>query len=144
MNKWMGTGRLTCDPNTTYTQGENPMCVSRFTLAVDRRGKKKEGEQSADYISCVGYYKQGEFIDKYFHKGMKADIVGHIKTGSYQHKDGYTVYTTDIVVDEIEFGESKNAQVNNGTHDAESNTNNQADDEFVNVPSDIEEQLPFN
>lgn len=114
MNRAVLTGRLTKDPAVRYTAGENQMCVARFTLAVNRR-TKKEGEQNADFISCVAFGKTGEFVEKYFHKGMKADITGRIQTGSYQNKDGQTVYTTEVVCDDVEFGESKGSQATNGT-----------------------------
>lgn len=132
MNKAMLTGRLTKDPNVKYTSGENQMCVARFTLAVDRRGKKEEGKQSADFISCVAFGKTGEHIEKYYRKGMKADIVGRIQTGSYKKENGDTVYTTDVVIDEVEFGESKAAQ----------GTQKQEKQDWMDVPDDSE--LPFN
>ena len=136
MNKAMLTGRITREPNVRYSQGENSMCVARFTLAVDRRGKKKDGEQGADFISCVAFGKIGEFVEKYAKKGMKFDVTGHIQTGSYKKKDGQTVYTTDVVVDEIEFGESKNAAGNSGGNQAVTN-------DWMNVPDD-DAELPFN
>ena len=137
MNVWTGCGRLTRDPDTKYTQGENPMCISRFTLAVDRK-RKKDGEQTADFISCVAFGKTGEFVEKYAAKGKKFDIVGRIQTGSYQNKDGQTVYTTDVVVEEIEFGESKGAQGSPQAQEAPQN------DGFVNVPDEDLADLPFN
>ena len=130
-------GRLTRNPDTKYTQGENSMCISRFTLAVDRRGKKKDGEQTADFISCVAFGKTGEFVEKYAAKGKKFDIVGRIQTGSYQNKDGQTVYTTDVVVEEIEFGESKGNQQTQTQQD-------QQDSGWMNVPDAIQDELPFN
>lgn len=135
MNKWMGTGRLTRDPDVRYSAGDNSLCVARFTLAVNRRGK----DAGADFISCVAFGKQGEFVEKYFHKGMKADLSGHIQTGSYQNKDGQTVYTTDVVVEDIEFGESKNANTSAGIE----NGTLVDSDGFENVPAD-ELGLPFN
>ena len=135
MNKVMLTGRLTKDPNVRYSAGENQMCIARFTLAVNRRGKK-DAEQKADFPSCVAFGKVGEIVEKYFKKGMKADISGHIQTGSYKKDNGDTVYTTDIVVDDIEFGESKNAQGETKTETP--------DDDFMSVPDDIDAQLPFN
>ncbi len=112
MNKAMLVGRLTRDPNVRYSQGDNPMCIARFTLAVDRRRSRNQDNngQTADFISCIAFGKTGEFVEKYAHKGTKFDIVGRIQTGSYQNKDGQTVYTTEVVVEEIEFGESKGAQ----------------------------------
>ena len=105
MNKFIGIGRLTRDPEIRYTTGENQTAVARYTLAVDRRFKR-EGEQSADFISCVAFGKQGEFAEKYLHKGMKIAVAGRLQTGSYE-KDGRKVYTTDIVVENHEFCESK-------------------------------------
>ena len=105
MNLVALTGRLTKDPEVRYSQGANSMAVARYTLAVDRKFKK-EGEQSADFISCVVFGKGAEFAEKYFRKGTKIDVVGRIQTGSYE-KDGKRVYTTDVVVESQEFGESK-------------------------------------
>ena len=102
-------GRLTKDPVVRYTQGDKSMCIARFTLAVDRRGRKEEGKPTADFISCVAFGKNGEFFEKYGKKGGKFLIRGHIQTGSYEDKDGKTVFTTDVVVDEQEFGESRTA-----------------------------------
>ncbi len=154
MNKVILAGRLTRDPNVRYSQGDNQMCVARFTLAVDRRrGRNQDGSgQTADFISCVAFGKTGEFIEKYAKKGMKFDLAGRIQTGSYQNKDGQTVYTTDVVVEEIEFGESKNAAgANMGSYDASSDrggnggqSSQSEDDGFMNVPDEIEDGLPFN
>ncbi|MBO5550667.1 MAG: single-stranded DNA-binding protein [Lachnospiraceae bacterium] len=158
MNKAMLTGRLTRDPNVRYSQGENQMCVARFTLAVDRRrSRNQDGSgQTADFISCVAFGRTGEFVEKYARKGMKFDVVGRIQTGSYQNKDGQTVYTTDVVIDEIEFGESKNAAganagsdfyqgpSNSGRNEAPSAAPQPADDGFMNVPDEIDDELPFN
>ena len=135
MNKWMGTGRLTKDPEIRYSNGDNQMCIEAFTLAVDRRFKR-EGEPTADFIRCKAFAKTAEFIEKYFRKGMKADITGRIQTGSYQKDNGDTVYTTDIIVEEIEFGESKAASQNNSQPEAEPK------EEFMNVSDDSD--LPFN
>lgn len=146
MNKAMVVGRLTRDPNVRYTQGENQMCIARFTLAVDRRRSKNSDEQKADFISCVAFGKTGEFVEKYARKGMKFDVVGRIQTGSYQDKDGKTIYTTDVVVEEIEFGESKAASQANGNAAATSNAPAQEadNDGFMNVPDEIDDELPFN
>lgn len=109
MNKWVGIGRLTRNADVRYTnkQDGTQMCVARFTLAVDRRFKQ-EGQPSADFISCVAFGKQGEFIEKYLKQGSKIAVSGRIQTGSYTNKDGNKVYTTDVVIDEVEFAESKN------------------------------------
>lgn len=110
MNKWVGIGRLTRNADVRYSnkQDGTQMCVARFTLAVDRRFKQ-EGQPSADFISCVAFGKQGEFIEKYLKQGSKIAVSGKIQTGSYTNKDGNKVYTTDVVIDEVEFAESKNA-----------------------------------
>lgn len=135
MNRWTGIGRLTKDPEVRYTQGDNPLCIARYTLACDRI-TKKEGQPTADFISCVAMGKAGEFAEKYLSKGMKIAVEGRIQTGSYD-KDGTKVYTTDIYVERHEFVESKSQQNNNSTEQAEN-------DDFVNIPDNIDEELPFN
>jgi single-strand DNA-binding protein len=131
MNKVCICGRLTRDPEVRYSAGENTMCIARFTLAVNRRGKKEEGKTAADFISCVAFGKTGETVEKYFKKGMKADLSGRIQTGSYKDKDGKTVYTTEVVVEDIEFGESKKSE-----------TKEEPKEEFMEVEDDTD--LPFN
>ena len=113
MNKVELIGRLTRDPNVTYTQGEKQMAVARFTLAVDRRGRRGE-ESSADFISCVCFDKTAEFAEKYLHQGTKVAVVGRIQTGSYTNRDGQTVYTTDVVVEDMEFVEKRATTDGNG------------------------------
>jgi single-strand DNA-binding protein len=111
MNKVILMGRLTRDPNVRYSQGnasQEQMCIARYTLAVDRRGARDE-QQSADFVSCVAFGKAGEFAERYFRKGMKLTVAGRIQTGSYTNRDGQKVYTTDIVIEEQEFAESKTA-----------------------------------
>lgn len=141
MNKWMGTGRLTRDPEVRYSQGQNPTAVARFTLACDRRFKR-DGDQNADFISCIAFGKIAEHIEKYWHKGMKMAAVGRIQTGSYTNRDGQKVYTTDVVIEEVEFCESKAAtpQVTQGKY-----TPQEKDplDGFMNIPDGIDEELPF-
>lgn len=137
MNHVTLIGRLTKDSETRYTQGEKPMCIARFTLAVDRRFKK-QGEQSADFISCVAFGKTGEFIEKYCKKGTKLGVVGHIQTGSYTNKDGQKVFTTDVAVDEAEFAESKAASQQN---QQTAPTGNNINDYVNSIPS--MEDLPF-
>lgn len=134
LNKWIGIGRLTKDPDVRYTQGEKSMAIARYTLAVDRKFKK-EGEQSADFISCVAFGKAGELAEKYLHKGMKIAVIGRIQTGSYTNKDGQKVYTTDIVVEEHEFCEKKG--------EGESQNAPKADEGFMDLPGDISEECPF-
>lgn len=145
MNKWIGIGRLTKDPDVRYTQGENSTAVARYNLAVNRRNAK-EGEQQADFISCVAFGKNGEFAEKYLHKGTKIAVVGRIQTGSYE-KDGQKVYTTDVVVEECEFVESKGAQ---GSSDGFQSgfvsrpEPSSAAAGFMNISESIEAELPFN
>ena len=111
MNKVILMGRLTRDPDVRYSNGEDAMAVARFTLAVDRRmARNKDGEQTADFISCVAFRKTAEFIEKYFRQGTRMVISGRIQTGSYTNRDGQKVYTTDVVVEEVEFAESKASQ----------------------------------
>ena len=117
MNKVILMGRLVRDPEVRYTQAENPMAVSRYTLAIDRRGiKKKEGDQKpeTDFINCIAFGKSGEFAEKYFHRGLRVLVSGRIQTGSYVNKDGNKVYTTDVIVEEQEFADSKNQNAENG------------------------------
>lgn len=129
-------GRLTRDPEVRYSQGANPIAVARYTLAIDRRFKK-EGEQEADFISCIAFGKAGEFAEKYFRKGMKVAVEGRIQTGSYTNKDGQKVYTTDVVIEGQEFAESKASTGSNATPQVDENG-------FMNIPDDIGEELPFN
>ena len=109
MNKVILMGRLTRDPEVRYSQGDNATAVARYTLAVDRRFNRNNDEQTADFINCVAFGKSGEFAEKYLHKGTKIAITGRIQTGSYTNKDGVKVYTTDVVVEDHEFAESKNS-----------------------------------
>lgn len=150
MNKVILMGRLTADPEVRYSQGENATAIARYRLAVDRRFKREGEEQTADFIGCVAFGKAGEFAEKYFHKGTKITIVGRIQTGSYTNQEGQKVYTTDVVVEEQEFAESKaSSEGHSGA-----NGNNQsagrpapsaaAGDGFMNIPDGIDEELPFN
>lgn len=140
MNKAILIGRLTRDVETRYTQGNEPMAISRYTLAVDRKFKR-EGDPEADFINCVAFGKAGEFAEKYFHKGMKVAVSGRIQTGSYTNKDGVKVYTTDIIVEEQEFCESKGASVQGN---AQQPNTPSSGDEFMNIPEGFEDELPFN
>lgn len=144
MNKVILMGRLTRDPEVRYSQGDNSMAIARYSLAVDRRYKREGDEQTADFINCVAFGKSGEFAEKYLHKGTKIAVVGRIQTGSFTNKDGQKVYTTDVVVEEQEFAESKNS--GSGTGNANTSTNNSASssDGFMNIPDGIDEELPFN
>lgn len=112
MNKCTLVGRLTKDPEIRYSQGENTTATARFSVAVNRRFKNAEGNYDADFINCVAFGKTAEFLEKYFKKGMAIGLTGHIQTGSYTNKDGQKVYTTDVIVEETEFVESKNASGN--------------------------------
>ena len=136
MNKVILMGRLTRDPEVRYGTGENSTAVARYTIAVDRRFKR-DGEQSADFISCVTFGRNAEFAEKYLHQGVKIAVTGRIQTGSYTNKDGVKVYTTDVVVEEQEFAESKKSQGYG------MNEEGPAGDGFMNVPDGIDEELPF-
>ena len=148
MNKVILMGRLTRDPEVRYSQGENATAVARYTLAVDRRVSRnnQNGEQTADFIQCVAFGRSGEFAEKYFRKGTKVLVTGRIQTGSYTNKDGQRVYTTDVVVEDQEFAESKNASQNNGGGfvPADRPSPSDAGDGFMNIPEGIDEELPFN
>ena len=137
MNKVIIIGRFTRDPETKYTTGENATATARFSLAVNRRFKNKEGNYDADFINCVAFGKTAEFIEKYFTKGMAIGITGRIQTGSYTNKEGQKVYTTDVVVEETEFVESKNK----GTSDNVPNNNANSNSDFEEVIS--EDEMPF-
>lgn len=139
MNSVQLTGRFTRDPDVRYTDGGST--IARFTVACDRRFKQQDGQQ-ADFISCVGFGKTAEFIEKYFTKGMKIEINGHIQTGSYTNKDGAKVYTTDVIVENASFAESKSASTQNSGFDAVPEAGDA--DGFMSIPDDIEEELPFN
>lgn len=141
MNKSHLIGRLAREVEVKYSTGENPIAVGRYTLAVERK-VKKEGEVNADFINCVTFGKSAEFAEKYFTKGLRIGVTGRIQTGSYTNKDGIKVYTTEVVVEEQEFADSKGANANNT---ANSNTGDivTTDQGFVAVPEDIGEELPF-
>lgn len=140
MNKVILMGRLTRDPEVRYSGGDNATAVARYSLAVGRRFKR-DNEPSADFINCVGFGKTAEFAEKYFRKGMRICVVGRIQTGSYTNRDGQKVYTTDVVVEEQEFAESKGASENNGADRPQPTTDNNG---FMNIPDGIDEELPFN
>ena len=145
MNKVILMGRLTRDPEVRYSQGESPVAIARYSLAVDRRGKAQEGQPTADFISCVAFGRNGEFAEKYLRKGTKIVVEGHIQTGSYTNKDGVKVYTTEVVVENHEFAESKAAAGNadGGAQAAEGGyASPDPGDGFMNIPDGIEE-LPF-
>ena len=139
MNKVILMGRLTRDPEVRYSQGENSMAIARYTLAVDRRFVKN-GQQSADFVSCVCFGKSAEFSEKWLKQGIKICITGRIQTGSYTNKDGVKIYTTEVVVEDQEFAESKKPE---GAADGSSVPGNVDADGFMNIPEGIEEELPF-
>jgi single-strand DNA-binding protein len=142
MNKVILIGRLTKDVETRYSQGNEPMAISRYTLAVDRKFKR-EGEQEADFINCVAFGRAGEFAEKYFHKGMKVAVSGRIQTGSYTNKEGAKVYTTDIVVEDQEFAESKQGGFADGASKINAPIETDGDG-FMNIPDGLDAELPFN
>ena len=148
MNKVILMGRLTRDPDVRYSQGDSPMAIARYTLAVDRRFRRDNDQQTADFISCVAFGRNGEFAEKYLHQGTKIVAEGRIQTGSYQDKDGKTVYTTEVVVENQEFAESKAASDNNAGFaqaPAASAPTAPAGDGFMNIPDNVDDSgLPFN
>ena len=144
MNKVILMGRLTRDPEVRYSAGDSSMAIARYSLAVDRRFKR-DGEPDADFINCVSFGRTAEFIEKYISKGTKVVLTGRIQTGSYTNKDGNKVYTTDVVLENVEFCESRNSS---NSYDApapsQSAPSGQPDGGFMNVPEGIDEELPFN
>ena len=140
MNKSILMGRLVADPEIRYSQGAEPTCIARYRLAVDRK-YKKDGEQNADFINCVVFGKGAEFAEKYLHKGTKILAIGRIQTGSYTNNDGQKVYTTDVVVEEQEFAESKASQGGQQFAPTRPTTPPTDNDGFMNIPDD--ENVPF-
>lgn len=138
MNKVLMCGRLTRDPDVRY--GDNQKAVARFSLAVDRK-YTREGDPTADFFNCTAFGKQAEFIEKYLKKGVKMIVVGHVQNDNYTNKDGQAVYSVQILVDELEFAESKNRQGN--ASQPEETSNNAVSDGFMNVPNGIDDELPF-
>ena len=151
MNKVILMGRLTRDAEVRYSQGDSSMAIARFSLAVDRRARRDANseEQTADFINCVAFGKTGEFLERFGRKGTKFLVEGRIQTGSYTNKDGQRVYTTDVVVENIEFAESKAASGGNGgnggyTPADRPSPSAASPDGFMNIPDGIDEELPFN
>lgn len=147
MNKVILMGRLTRDPEVRYSQGENATAVARYSLAVDRRFRR-DNEPTADFINCVAFGRQAEFAERYLRQGTKIAITGRIQTGSYTNRDGAKVYTTDIVVEEQEFAESKaasgsSAPANNYQASPAPSPSSDIGDGFMNIPDGIDEELPF-
>lgn len=138
MNRWIGTGRLTKDPDIRYSQDR---AIANFTLAVNRRFKR-DGEPDADFIPVTCFGKTAEIVEKYFRKGMKMDAEGRIHTGSYKNKDGNTVYTWGVIADGVEFGESKKSQQKPA--EAKQDDLLEGFDNFMSIPDGIDEELPFN
>ena len=139
MNKVILMGRPTKNPEVRYSQGEKSTAIARYTLAVDRRFKR-DGDQTADFINCIAFGKSAEFAEKYFHKGTKVVVTGRIQTGSYTNKDGQKVYTTDVVVEDQEFAESKATSQQNQQNNSTPTTDS---DGFMNIPDGIDEEMPF-
>lgn len=139
MNKVILMGRLTRNPEVRYGQGEDPLAIARYTLAVDRRFVK-DNQQSADFISCVCFGKSAEFAEKWLKQGIKICITGRIQTGSYTNKEGVKVYTTEVVVEEQEFAESKKSQEGAAGRPVPGNADA---DGFMSIPEGIEDELPF-
>lgn len=153
MNKVVLMGRLTRDPEVRYSQGENALAIARYTLAVDRRFARNSGngadQQTADFIPCVCFGRTAEFAERYFRQGMRVAISGRIQTGSYTNRDGQKVYTTEVVIEEQEFAESKGASAGNGGQQSYQAARTQSPsvqpgDGFMNIPDGIDEELPFN
>ena len=146
MNKVILMGRLTRDPEVRYSAGENSLAIARYTLAVDRRFKR-DGEATADFISCVVFGKQAEFAEKYFREGIRIVVSGRIQTGSYTNRDGVKVYTTEVVVEEQEFAESKavsDSHVNrSASQPAAPDMADSSAEGFMNIPDEIGGELPF-
>jgi len=159
MNKVILCGRLTRDPDVRYSQGERQTAIARYTLAVDRRRGRnaQQGEQTADFIQCVAFDRAAEFAEKYLRQGTKMIVTGRIQTGSYTNRDGQRVYTTDVIVEEQEFAESRNASSQGGSassfagsfRESESQPAQapiqDAGDGFMNIPDGVDDEgLPFN
>ncbi len=166
MNRVILMGRLTRDPEVRYSQGERTMAIARYTLAVDRRGRRSQDgndqQQTADFINCVAFDRAGEFAEKYFRQGMRVLISGRIQTGSYINRDGQKVYTTDVIIEDQEFADSKGAASDMGGYNNYNNSNynngyqqpaaparpapaSAIGDGFMNIPDGVEDEgLPFN
>ena len=151
MNKVILMGRLTRDPEVRYSAGENALAIARYTLAVDRRFRR-DGEATADFINCISFGRTAEFAEKYYRQGLKIVVSGRIQTGSYTNRDGQKVYTTEVVVEEQEFAESKSASDNYAASHPQTSApapsmpapGAASADGFMNSPDGIDEELPFN
>lgn len=144
MNKVMLMGRLTRDPEVRYSQGENSLAIARFSLAVDRR-LKRQGEPEADFFNCTAFGKQAEFVERYLKQGTKMVVIGRIQNDNYTNKEGQKIYSVQIMVDELEFAESKSSSNESGYQPTSRPAPSQAaGDGFMNIPDGIDEELPFN
>ena len=141
MNKVILMGRLTRNPEVRYSQGENSLSIAKFSLAVDRRFKR-QGEAETDYFNCTAFGKQAEFVEKYLKQGNKMLVTGRVQNDNYTNKDGQKVYSVQIIVDELEFAENKSAQSTNKGGNQASAKSSQADG-FMNIPTGLEDELPF-
>jgi len=154
MNRVIVMGRLTRDPEVRYSQGERSMAIARYTLAVDRRGRRNQDssaeQQTADFINCVAFDRAAEFAEKYFRQGMRVLVSGRIQTGSYVNKEGQKVYTTEVILDDQEFADSKGAASEMGGYAQAAPSQRPAPtsaigDGFMNIPDGVEDEgLPFN
>ena len=154
MNRVILMGRLTRDPEVRYSQGERSMAIARYTLAVDRRGRRNQDssaeQQTADFINCVAFDRAAEFAEKYFRQGMRVLVSGRIQTGSYVNKEGQKVYTTEVILDDQEFADSKGAASEMGGYAQAAPSQRPAPtsaigDGFLNIPDGVEDEgLPFN
>lgn len=142
MNKVILIGRLTRDPEVRYSEGNERMCIARYTLAVDRR-IKQEGQQNADFIGCVAFGKNAEFAEKYLRQGTKIAVTGRIQTGSYTNREGRKIYTTDVVIEEQEFSESKAAAAGSQNRQQEPQRPEIDENGFMSIPDGVDEELPF-
>lgn len=142
MNKVILIGRLTRDPEVRYSEGNERMCIARYTLAVDRR-IKQEGQQNADFIGCVAFGKNAEFAEKYLRQGTKIAVTGRIQTGSYTNREGRKIYTTDVVIEEQEFSESKAAAAGSQNRQQETQRPEIDENGFMSIPDGVDEELPF-
>lgn len=144
MNKVILMGRLTRDPDVRYSTGDSSLAIARYTLAVDRRYQRNT-DQTADFISCVAFGKAAEFAEKWLKQGIKIAVSGRIQTGSYVNKDGVKVYTTEVVIEEQEFAESKNGSGSGGSGESSTQASGDASgsDGFMPIPQDVEDELPF-
>lgn len=148
MNKVILMGRLTRNPEIRYSQGERAMVIARYTLAVDRRGRRNQDnadQQTADFISCTAFDKAGEFAEKYFHQGMRILVTGRLQTGSYTNQQGQRIYTTNVIIEDQEFADSKKEGNNNQQTGTGAGSGNMIGDGFMSIPDDIDDSgLPFN